>query len=377
MRLHAAGFKSVYHDEPLAYLVAPESLHQYLTQRLRWGQGSMQILRQENPLFRKGLSAAQRLVYFMALSSFAQAVVHLAYYLAPPLYLLTGLAPLRASTPLQLLPIVAHVVVDVFMFRWFLGPLARPLLAEAYKFLNVYAYLKAIGGYFTRGRLKFEVTTKGRDAGASLRLLAPQLLLFTVNVTAFGVGIIRLSLDPPTFEGLWGTLVALGFCGLFVVIGAMALWFAIDRISSKADFTFPDSAPATLFEPESSALMVRGNEAEVHLLLPGKVDVLAGQLVNFEVDLNDAAKPLRLRGRVRRAADVRAASEPQGATQLQLLMVELEAPDTDAKDRLFDRFALRAMPRLVDPLVRRWRDPTEPLFSDGPEYFLPLQNNVL
>ncbi|HZA51916.1 MAG TPA: cellulose synthase catalytic subunit, partial [Myxococcaceae bacterium] len=87
MRLHAAGFRSVYHDEPLAYLMAPESLLQYLVQRLRWGQGSMQILRLENPLWRPGLTLCQRLVYFVALASFAQALVHLAYYLAPAIFL--------------------------------------------------------------------------------------------------------------------------------------------------------------------------------------------------------------------------------------------------------------------------------------------------
>ena len=54
------GWKSLYHGETLAYGLAPASAAQYHVQRLRWGQGSMQILRKMNPLFQKGLNWKQR-----------------------------------------------------------------------------------------------------------------------------------------------------------------------------------------------------------------------------------------------------------------------------------------------------------------------------
>jgi len=39
IRLHAAGFRSVYHAEPLAFGLAPESIEPFITQRVRWGRG--------------------------------------------------------------------------------------------------------------------------------------------------------------------------------------------------------------------------------------------------------------------------------------------------------------------------------------------------
>ncbi|HSQ72555.1 MAG TPA: glycosyltransferase, partial [Rubrivivax sp.] len=39
LRLHARGWKSVYHAQPLAFGVAPESIEPFIGQRVRWGQG--------------------------------------------------------------------------------------------------------------------------------------------------------------------------------------------------------------------------------------------------------------------------------------------------------------------------------------------------
>ena len=58
MRLHALGWRSVYHHEVLAHGLAPEDLGTMLQQRLRWAQGTLQVMLKENPLVQKGLSIA-------------------------------------------------------------------------------------------------------------------------------------------------------------------------------------------------------------------------------------------------------------------------------------------------------------------------------
>src|SRR5690606_11781446 len=45
VRLHQAGWRSVYHNEVLARGLAPADAEQYLTQRRRWATGAMQVLR--------------------------------------------------------------------------------------------------------------------------------------------------------------------------------------------------------------------------------------------------------------------------------------------------------------------------------------------
>ena len=44
MRLHGAGWRSVYHHELLAEGLAPDDLTSTLQQRLRWAQGTIQVL---------------------------------------------------------------------------------------------------------------------------------------------------------------------------------------------------------------------------------------------------------------------------------------------------------------------------------------------
>ena len=69
MMLHARGWTSYYHGETLAYGLEPASAAQYHVQRLRWGQGSMQILRKMNPLLvaRNGVHPDLRAVQHDAL----------------------------------------------------------------------------------------------------------------------------------------------------------------------------------------------------------------------------------------------------------------------------------------------------------------------
>ena len=51
IRMHRAGWKTVYHNEVLARGLAAGNADQYQLQRYRWGTGAMQVLRSENPFF--------------------------------------------------------------------------------------------------------------------------------------------------------------------------------------------------------------------------------------------------------------------------------------------------------------------------------------
>ncbi len=51
IRLNAKGWQIRYHNEVLAYGIAPQSLNAFNVQRLRWAQGSMKIFFSgDNPL---------------------------------------------------------------------------------------------------------------------------------------------------------------------------------------------------------------------------------------------------------------------------------------------------------------------------------------
>ncbi|HEX2552002.1 MAG TPA: glycosyltransferase family 2 protein, partial [Nocardioidaceae bacterium] len=96
MRLHAMGWRSVYHHEVLAHGLAPEDLRTMLQQRLRWAQGTIQVMFRENPLVQKGLSVGQRLMYFATMWSYLSGFFAIVYLGAPVAYLVFGLLPVTA-----------------------------------------------------------------------------------------------------------------------------------------------------------------------------------------------------------------------------------------------------------------------------------------
>jgi cellulose synthase (UDP-forming) len=96
MRLHAMGWKSVYHHELLARGLAPEDLRTMLQQRLRWAQGTIQVMLRENPLAQKGLSIGQRLMYFATMWSYLSGFAAVVFIAAPVVYLCFGVLPVKS-----------------------------------------------------------------------------------------------------------------------------------------------------------------------------------------------------------------------------------------------------------------------------------------
>ena len=116
MRLHAMGWKSVYHHENLAHGLAPEDLGTMLQQRLRWAQGTLQVMLKENPLVQKGLSVGQRLMYFATMWSCLSGFFALAYIAAPIFFLCFDVRPVISYGPDFLIRLVPYLVVNQLLF---------------------------------------------------------------------------------------------------------------------------------------------------------------------------------------------------------------------------------------------------------------------
>jgi cellulose synthase (UDP-forming) len=57
----------------------------------------MQVLRRENPLFKRGLTFAQRVNYMSSIVTYFEAFQRLAYTLAPSIVLLTAVLPIHSA----------------------------------------------------------------------------------------------------------------------------------------------------------------------------------------------------------------------------------------------------------------------------------------
>jgi len=92
LRLQMQGWNTAYINIPQAAGLATDRLSGHIRQRIRWARGMVQILRIENPLLVPGLTLAQRLCYFNAMSHFLYALPRLIFLTAPLIYLIFGVA---------------------------------------------------------------------------------------------------------------------------------------------------------------------------------------------------------------------------------------------------------------------------------------------
>jgi cellulose synthase (UDP-forming) len=198
MKLHQAGWKSVYHQEVLAVGLAPEEVSAFLTQRGRWASGCYQILRRDNPLFARGLTLRQRLHYFSSVSHYLEGPQRLVGLLVPSLVLLTGTVPLTAPTALYLALFLPQLVL-VPLATWALAR-GRYRFADGERFalVRVIAYTRAAAALFRSGRISFTVTPKGAPGRSVwLATLKWQIGLALVAVCGVAYQVAAQLLDLP------------------------------------------------------------------------------------------------------------------------------------------------------------------------------------
>lgn len=209
MQLHALGWRSVYHHEILAKGLAPEDLRTMLTQRLRWAQGTLQVMLRDNPLAKKGLSAGQRLMYFATMWSYLSGFTAVVYLAAPVIYLVFGVMPVTAWSLDFFARFLPYFIVNQILFL----VVARGLKTwrgQQYSLALFPVWIKACTSAFANvafGRpLNFAVTKKdGRsELGPPWREIWPQLTAMAILAVALVIGLARLAVG--TADGT-GTLV--------------------------------------------------------------------------------------------------------------------------------------------------------------------------
>ena len=181
--LHGRGWRSVYHGETLAYGLAPSSAFAYHVQRLRWGQGSMQILRKLNPLFYPGLTVPQRLAYLSSTATYLDGIQKLIFYLAPVVFFLTGWLPVNVTNAQLVTRLVPYVLLTIISFEMLSRGTGWILISERYNMAKFWTYIRACSGFFAKKPLKFNVTPKGTGE-VPFETYAPQLFLLILSVAS-------------------------------------------------------------------------------------------------------------------------------------------------------------------------------------------------
>ena len=231
IRWHRRGWKTVYHNEVLAYGLAARDASQYQSQRVRWGTGAMQVLHLEHPMTGSGLSIQQRIAYAATLLGWFDAWRTLGFVLVPMAVVFSGANPIAAP---------AAVFLTAFLLTFGLQRLAIAMLSRGYapqgmatlfEFVRMQANLEATLTFLTRREQRFQVTVKN-GAEHRHRNEAPGLLLILVGLTAAGFawfGFTIVGWTPISYSVRWsayGAAFWMGFNGVLLV-------WAIQRIRSE------------------------------------------------------------------------------------------------------------------------------------------------
>ncbi|MEX2177915.1 MAG: glycosyltransferase [Gemmatimonadaceae bacterium] len=183
IQLHARGYKTAYHRETLAYGLAPGSAGAYHVQRMRWGQGAMQVLRKLKPLTMRTLTLPQRLAYFAGTVCYFEGWQKAVFYLTPLLFFFTGILPIAGSQEAFLTRLVPYLILSVLAFELLARGTGYILLSERFTMVRVWTYMLAALAIFTRKPLRFNVTPKGHSSVPRSAYI-PQLVLLGLSIAA-------------------------------------------------------------------------------------------------------------------------------------------------------------------------------------------------
>ena len=226
MRLHSAGWKSIYHNELLAEGLAPDDLSSTLKQRLRWAQGTIQVLLRENPLTKSGLTFWQRLNYFQTMYSYFSGFSTLIFISCPIIYFFTGIVPVKTygfDFALHFLPAFIINRLTFITAAWGIPP--RELWrTEQYAIALFPLFIQAVLSVFFGSNVKFQVTPKQRQSGVYLQLIWPQLLIFVLTILGISWSLYRFAINH--LNNPWVYLLN----GAWAIYNLLLLW-AIIRAS--------------------------------------------------------------------------------------------------------------------------------------------------
>jgi len=181
--IHDKKWKTIYVDKPLAYGLAPSSLGYFLTQRLRWARGVSQILKKQNPIFKKGLTFIQKFFYLSSIAHFFEGTSRLIYYFIPALYLLFGIVPIKPSFSIIFIifSYLFFVLISLFIITkgksFFYNN-------ELYGMIRYWVYFIGNLEIFFKRKLKFAVTPKGDSKKVQLKSIFGPALVFLINFSA-------------------------------------------------------------------------------------------------------------------------------------------------------------------------------------------------
>jgi cellulose synthase (UDP-forming) len=249
LTLHSLGYNSAYIDRPMISGLSPETLGGFITQRIRWAQGMVQIFLLKNPMLVRGLTVPQRLCYFSSSFFWFFPFARLTFMLSPLAFLFFSLKIYDSNFVDFLAFAGPHLVAVVLVSNYMFGRVRWTFVSELYELMQSMYTFPAIVKVFLNPRApSFNVTAKGEilDRDFISPLSKPFYIFLLLNVVAFGAGAYRYALSPPGAQE-FATGITMFWASFNIFILLACLGALLERRQMRSWARMACSIPANMF----------------------------------------------------------------------------------------------------------------------------------
>lgn len=266
LRMRSLGMVIRYHNKPLAVGLAPETFKDYLSQRLRWAAGTIQIFLFNRGIFFKKLTGPQKTFYLSGLLYYFFGFPRLIFLMSPILYLLFDIKPLSASIYQVFVFLLACYISKVFFFRKVAKEYRSFIFTDIYETaVCFYLSIGVIKTLLNPRKIKFSITNKGVDATKTdFMMFLPQAVLLSFAIASFIVPTYYLYRHIYSLEALLVNLLLNLFNSIVLFV---SIRVAFEKENLRKERRIPIKVEATL-------IGVNKQKTEVDVLNLSKKGVL-------------------------------------------------------------------------------------------------------
>lgn len=256
LRMKNLGYMIRYHNKPLAVGLAPETFKDYLSQRLRWAAGTIQIFLFNRGVFFKNLTKPQKAFYLSGLIYYFFGFPRLVFIMCPILYLLFDIKPLAANLLEVGIFLLLCYLSKVYFFRKVAKQYRSFVFTDIYEtavcfYLNI-AVIKTL---LNPHNIKFSITNKGVDATKTdFMMFLPQIILLCFVFASFIVPIYNLYQHIFTLSALAVNLIL----NLFnTVVLIFSIKVALEKKDLRSERRVPTRVEAELEDAKQNKVRVK------------------------------------------------------------------------------------------------------------------------
>lgn len=250
VRMHSSGWSTCYLNVPQAGGLATARLADHVGQRIRWARGMVQILRLDNPLFKRGFKLPQRLCYLNAMLHYLFAGPRLIFLLSPLAYLILGRSNVFGYLPGILAYGLPHIFLSTIVNSRVQGSHRHSFWNEVYEVLLApYIFLPTMLALINPKWGKFNVTAKDsvvKGTHFDWNIAKPFVVLMLLNLVGLGMGLHRVWNEGDA-QGVLTANLVWAFFNVIMLGGAMAV--ANESKQVRATVRVPAKLPVQVMLP--------------------------------------------------------------------------------------------------------------------------------